>query len=353
MISAGSMAIDSEVLSLVAELDEFKGRWELLGRLAPEVLSSLRQVATIESVGSSTRIEGARLSDLEVETLLTNLDIRSFRSRDEEEVAGYAEAMNTVFDSFGHIPLTEAYIKQLHGILLRHSGKDGRHRGEYKKLPNHVEAFDPDGKSLGVVFETASPFETPRLMGELVEDTARALTAGAVHPLLSITAFIVHFLAIHPFQDGNGRLSRILTTLLLLRSGYRYAPYSSLERIVEENKDGYYRALRTAQRHIRTPDENLDAWLRFFLRILKQQKDTLLRKLEQEKRLASLPPQAERLVALARERGRITIGEAVTLLAANRNTVKGHLRKLVAAGYLVKQGDHKSAWYGPGMGGKT
>jgi Fic family protein len=161
MIKPESIPIDTEVLSLVAELDEFKGRWESLGRLAPDVLAALKHVATIESVGSSTRIEGARLSDGEVEALLAHLDMCSFRSRDEEEVAGYAQAMNTVFESFAHIPLTENHLKQLHGILLKHSSKDISHRGEYKNLPNHVEAFGPDGRSLGVVFETASPFDTP------------------------------------------------------------------------------------------------------------------------------------------------------------------------------------------------
>lgn len=138
MIKLSAMAIDATVLNLIAELDEFKGRWELLGRLAPDTLQSLRKVATIESVGSSTRIEGARLSDHEIEALLANLDINSFRSRDEKEVAGYAEAMGTGFDSWEHISLTENHIKKLHGMLLKFSRKDTAHRGEYKTLPNNV-----------------------------------------------------------------------------------------------------------------------------------------------------------------------------------------------------------------------
>lgn len=345
MIYETSITIDAQVLNLIAELDEFKGRWEMLGRLAPDKLHSLRRVATIESVGSSTRIEGAKLSDQAVELLLSNLDIRSFRSRDEEEVAGYAEVMETVFTSWEHIPFTENHIKQLHGMLLKYSSKDQTHRGDYKKLANNVEAFDADGKSLGVIFETASPFETPRIMADLLASTSQALASREMHPLLLIAAFVVHFLAIHPFQDGNGRLSRVLTTLLLLQAGYRYVPYCSLERVIEENKDGYYRALRLSQKQIRTTDEKLDDWVRFFLQSLKKQKDTLLRKVEQEKLLEGLSPTSEQILVLVRERGRLTISEAVTLLGINRNTIKLHLRQLVQQGYLHQHGSGKVTWY--------
>ena len=348
MITLTAITIDAAVLNIIAELDEFKGRWEMLGRLAPDTLQSLRRVATIESVGSSTRIEGARLSDHQVEALLANLDIKSFRSRDEEEVAGYAKAMGTLFDSWEHIQLTENHIKQFHGMLLEYSNKDTAHRGEYKKLPNNVEAFDPDGKSIGIIFETATPFDTPRLMMELVEATRKALADRELHPLLVISAFVVHFLAVHPFQDGNGRLSRVLTTLLLLQSGYRYAPYSSMERIIEENKDGYYRALRMSQKGIRTDAENLDAWCRFFLQTLKQQKDVLQLKVEREQRLENLSPVSKQLLLLSRERGRLTISDAVTLLGVNRNTAKLHFRQLVESGHLVQHGTGRATWYTAG-----
>jgi Fic family protein len=152
--------------------------------------------------------------------------------------------MELIFESFPEIDLTENHIRQLHGILLRHSEKDERHRGHYKTLPNSVEVFDESGNRLGVVFETASPFDTPRLMRELVDWTHHALETGRPHPLLVIGVFILRFLAIHPFQDGNGRLSRALTALLLLRAGYEYVPYCSLEGIIEDNKDTYYLSLR-------------------------------------------------------------------------------------------------------------
>ena len=348
MIKIATMTINTQVLKLIAELDEFKGRWEMLSKLSPDKLQSLRRVATIESVGSSTRIEGAKLSDQEVDLLLMNLDIRSFRSRDEEEVAGYADAMETVFASWELIPFTENHIKQLHGMLLRYSTKDQGHCGEYKKLSNKVEAFDADCKSIGIVFETASPFDTPRLMADLVSSTAQELANRVLHPIMVIAAFIVHFLAIHPFQDGNGRLSRVLTSLLLLKSGYRYVPYSSLERIIEESKDSYYRALRMSQKQIRTSEENLDDWVSFFLQCLKKQKDVLLRKVEQEKILERLSAVSEQLLIQAKERGRLTITEAVKLLGINRNTVKLHLRQLVQQGYLEQHGAGKATWYSLG-----
>ena len=270
-----SLNISPEILRLIAEIDEFKGAWRAMTSLAPERLAILKRVATIESIGSSTRIEGAKLSDEDVENLLGQLDRKSFASRDEEEVAGYAEAMDTVFESFVNISLSENYIKQLHGMLLRHVHKDERHRGEYKTLPNHVEARSADGKSLGVVFETASPFETPGRMQTLVAWTREAMEDKSLHPLVVTGLFVVEFLAIHPFQDGNGRLSRILTALLLLKSGYTYVPYSSLEAVVEENKESYYLALRRTQITLNNDAPDWVPWLTFFLRSLKKQKERL------------------------------------------------------------------------------
>ena len=246
-----NITITPEILKLIAEIDEFKGRWTVIQTVAPEKLTTLRRIARIESVGSSTRIEGSKLSDAEVEKLLSGLHTKSFASRDEEEVAGYADTMDMIFEGYEAIASTENHIKQLHGVLLKYSSKDQDHRGQYKTVTNHVEAFGPDGKSLGVVFETATPFETPGWMKDLVDWFNRAVEEESHHPLILIGIFIVVFLAIHPFKDGNGRLSRALTTLLLLRAGYSYVPYSSMEGVVEQNKDSYYLALRRTQQTIR------------------------------------------------------------------------------------------------------
>ncbi len=341
-------SITPELLRMIAEIDEFKGRWEALGNLPPERLSALKRIATIESVGSSTRIEGVKLGDDEIERLLSGLDVRSFRSRDEQEVAGYAELMELIFESFADIPLTENTVCQLHGILLKHSHKDERHRGGYKTLSNNVEAFDADGRSVGIIFETATPFDTPRLMEALVAWTNEALAKGKHHPLLLIAVFVVRFLAVHPFQDGNGRLSRALTTLLLLRSGYRYVPYSSLERIIEDTKDEYYMALRRAQTTLDKDELQLIDWLNFFVRAMHRQKEVLAKKIERERLmapLAPLAPLAEKILAIVREHGRVTVREAAATTKTSRNTIKDHLSKLVVAGQLVRRGRGRSTWY--------
>ena len=202
MIKAETLQIDRDILALIAEIDEFKGAWRALGTLAPERLSALRRVATIESIGSSTRIEGSKLSDREVERLLSNLHIQSFATRDEQEVAGYAEAMDLVFQSWADIAITENHIKQLHRDLLKYSDKDEHHRGQYKTNSNSVAAFDENGKQIGIVFETASPFDAPRLMQELVAFVNEAMETKRLHPLLIVGIFVVVFLEIHPLQAG-------------------------------------------------------------------------------------------------------------------------------------------------------
>lgn len=271
MIRSNTIQISPEMLGLIAAIDEFKGAWRALGALAPDRLSALRRVATLESIGSSTRIEGSRLSDREVERLLSNLQIKSFTTRDEQEVAGYAEVMDLVFASWQDITHTENHIKQLHRDLLVHSEKDAWHRGNYKTSSNSVAAFDENGAQIGIVFETATPFDTPRLMTELATWFQSERETGRLHPLLLIGLWVVVFLEIHPFQDGNGRLSRVLTTLLLLQAGYAYVPYSSLESVIEQNKESYYLALRQTQGSIRSESPNWQPWLDFFLQALAEQ----------------------------------------------------------------------------------
>ena len=339
------LQIIPEHLNLISEIDEFKGKWQALSNLAPDRLALLKRVATIESVGSSTRIEGARLTDSEVEKLLSGLSSASFRSRDEEEVAGYAGAMELIFDSYDEIQTSENQIKQIHQVLLRHSTKDARHRGEYKKFHNHVEAFSNDGRSLGIIFETASPFETPFKMSELLEWFNIQWKEREFHNLLLIAIFLVNFLAIHPFQDGNGRLSRILTILLLLKSGYFYVPYSSLERVIEDNKEQYYLALRTAQSTLYADNSRLNAWILFFLKSLRKQISVLEYKIKAEKLITQLPPLSQDIIQIAREHGKITVRDVRSITGANRNTIKAHIKKLVSRSLLEKAGEGKGTWY--------
>lgn len=347
MFNLATLHISADILALVAKIDEFKGAWRALGAIAPERLFSLRRVATIESIGSSTRIEGSKLTNQAVEALLSRLEIKKFDTRDEQEVAGYAEVMELVFGAWQHIRLTENHILQLHRDLLQHSIKDERHRGHYKTTSNHVAAFNEQGQEVAVVFETAAPFDTPRLMTELVDWYNRETTEKNVHPLLAIAVFVVVFLEIHPFKDGNGRLSRVLTTLLLLQAGYAYVPYSSLEAVVEQNKQAYYLALRQTQGTIRTDSPNWQPWILFFLRSLSSQVIRLEEKVTHEKLvLAALPALSLHIIELAQRQGRVTINEIVLASGANRNTIKAHLRKLVHAGQIQQYGAGRGVWYG-------
>lgn len=346
MLNTDTIQITPELLALLSEIDEFKGAWRALGTLAPERLNALRRIATIESIGSSTRIEGSKLTDREVEQLLANLEIRKFATRDEEEVAGYAEVMETVFHAWTDIRMTENVLKQLHGDLLKHSAKDQRHRGEYKTLRNDVGAFGPDGKMIGIVFETATPFDTPRRMSELIAWLAQAREVARLHPLIIIAVFVVTFLEIHPFQDGNGRLSRILTTLMLLQAGYTYVPYSSLESVVEHSKESYYLALRQTQTTIQSEAPDWQPWLTFFLRALQQQKRRLETKVEAERRaLLDLPELALQIIDYVRAHGRVTTRDMVREYGASPNTLKVTFGNLVEKGLLVRHGAGRSTWY--------
>jgi len=346
MLNTDTITITPELLALISEIDEFKGAWQALGTLAPERLNALRHVATIESIGSSTRIEGSKLSDREVEALLSRLDVRSFADRDEQEVAGYAQVMEFVFSSWEDIHVTENHIRQLHRDLLSQSEKDEHHRGNYKVTSNSVAAFDESGRQIGIVFEAATPFDTPRKMAELIEWLEQARETRRLHPLLVIAVFVVVFLEIHPFQDGNGRLSRVLTTLLLLQAGYAYVPYTSLESVIEHSKEGYYLALRQTQATIRGKRPNWQPWLLFLLRALQHQKRRLATKVERERLVtASLPAVAIQIVDHARDHGRVTMGDMIRVTGISRNTLKEHFRKLVDQGRMRRHGTGKGAWY--------
>ncbi len=339
------------MLRLVSEIDEFKGHWRTWQSLTPERLQGLRRVATIESIGSSTRIEGSRLSDSEVEKLLGRLETSSFITRDEQEVAGYAYVMEQVFAHFEHIPLTANLLKQLHRDLLQFSTKDERHRGEWKTLPNHVSAFDADGRELGIVFETSAPFDTVAHMEALLEWHRRAEADTGLHPLLRIGLLIVVFLAIHPFQDGNGRLSRVLTTLLLLRAEYGHVPFSSLESIIEKNKEAYYLALRRTQTTWREGEADWSSWLIFFLRSIRQQITRLEERLETTR--PQFSPLARELTKLFETRETLTNAQAVALTGANRSTLKSKFAELVAAGVIETRGKGRGGYYvrAVGLGG--
>lgn len=345
--SIHNIQLTNEILTLIAELDEFKGQWSATQALAPDRLQALKHVATIESVGSSTRIEGVKLTNTEIENLLRGIKLYSFRSRDEQEVAGYAELMELIFNSFSEINFTENYIKQLHHILLKHSPKDNRHRGDYKKFSNTVEAFGPKGERKGVIFKTATPFDTPTLTKNLIEWTNSELNHKNIHPLLIIAQFVLVFLHIHPFQDGNGRLSRALTTLLLLKMGYSYVPYSSFERVIEDSKDAYYLALRRGQSELekKTKTNGLNEWLIYFLKSMQKQKNYLSEKLKSEHLASKTSPLSLQIIEIIRAHGARSLADIVAASQANRNTIKLHIKNLVINGYLFSEGQGRGTRY--------
>ena len=268
---------NQRVLQLIGHIDGFKGKWNIAEKQENRYLKELRKIATIESIGSSTRIEGATLTDQEVQELLQDIKITKLKSRDEQEVIGYYEVLELTYENYADIKLTESYIKQLHQLLLKYSHKDERHRGGYKHLSNKVVATYPTGEQR-TIFATTEPALVAGEMQELVEWTNENLEQKNIHPLIVIGSFIYDFLSIHPFQDGNGRLSRLLTTLCLLQNDYSFIQYISFESHIEQNKKTYYEVLMNGQKNRGTTKERIDLWLIFFLESLK----TLTEKLERK-----------------------------------------------------------------------
>jgi Fic family protein len=263
--------LSNEIWAKITQIEELKGRWVASSSLSPQTLGRLKRSVLITSTGASTRIEGAKLSDEDIEKMLRGISIQKFTNRDEQEVQGYYELLLNVFDAWDNLHFNEGLIKHFHKELLKHVEKDVLHRGNYKKQENKVEMIDEAGKSIGTLFDTTPIFLTPTEMTELVEWTRRALKEKKYHPLLTIGNFIVEFLNIHPFQDGNGRLSRVLANLLLLQQGYLYMPYVSHEKLIEDNKPEYYLALRQSQKTFKTDKQDIAPWLNFFLTVLLQQ----------------------------------------------------------------------------------
>ncbi len=274
--------LPASIWQRIAQIDELKGQWVGGVKLSPQVLGRLKKSVLITSTGASTRIEGARLSDEDIEKLMRGISIQQFSNRDMQEVQGYYELLTNVFNTWDRLKFSENGIKHFHQELLKYVEKDLRHRGEYKIQENKVNMVDEAGQSIGILFDTTPAYLTPKEMQELVEWTQQANDTQKYHPLFIIANFIVQFLQIHPFQDGNGRLSRILTNLLMLQAGYAYMPYASHEKIIEDNKPDYYLALRQSQKTFKTNNETILPWLEFFLDVVHQQSLVALELLSDE-----------------------------------------------------------------------
>lgn len=309
-------------------------------------LKELRFIATVQSIGSSTRIEGATLSDNEIEKLLKKVKITIYATRDEQEVIGYTETLEFIFENYADVQLTENNIKYLHGMLLKHSTKDKHHKGEYKKLSNKVVANYAGGVQK-TIFKTTEPFLTPEAMRSAVNWANNTRKTNAMHPLIIIACFIYEFLSIHPFQDGNGRLSRLLTTLLLLRQGYAFIPYISFENYIELHRSNYYKVLMEAQQHRETSKEVITAWMLYFLSGL----ETLVQKLE-TKYLESgmggylLNSRQKRILQFIVKKQTVTVRMLDAAFAdISRNTLKKDVQHLFKEGYIKRLGTGRSTHY--------
>lgn len=341
-----SSEVYQQLSQQLSVLDTFKGIWKAKENQQGQYLKELKKIATIESTGSSTRIEGVKLTNQEIEKLLASVKITSFDSRDQQEVVGYCDALAVILDNYMDIDLTERYIHQLNGILLSHSDKDQSHKGKYKTSENKVVASYPDG-SQKVLFDTTPPHMTPLEMQQLLEWLHERLVKKDMHPLVITAGFVFEFLSIHPYKDGNGRLSRLLTTLLLLKQEYQFIQYVSFENVIESNKDEYYRVLMVGQKNRYRDHESIDAWVLFFVQCLVTLTEKLEAKYETYSKLkTALNKRQQEVLDYVAEHEPAQVGDIEKALKEySRNTLKKDLAYMVREGLLLKTGDRKGTRY--------
>lgn len=335
-----------QISKLLSQIDTFKGAWQEMEFKEARYLKELRQMATVASVGSSTRIEGVQMTDTEIEKLLGSVKINKLEKRDEQEVVGYYETLTLILENYPEIKLEERYIHQLHGILLQHSRKDKSHKGRYKQLSNKVVANYPNGTQK-VIFNTTEPHLTQHEVEQLLAWTNAALQAEEIHPLIIVGTFVYEFLSIHPYQDGNGRLSRLLTTLLLMQEEYDFVQYISFEHVIESRKDEYYKALMQGQKDRYQEEEKIDAWLIFFLKCMVDLTEKLKAKYANYRKIKlALNDRQKSILAFIKKEKTTKIGAIeAALKGESRNTIKKDLRFLLNEGLLLRTGSGRGVQY--------
>lgn len=337
---------NQKILQKISKIDQFKGEWSAIAKPENHYLQTLRRIATVQSIGSSNRIEGNTLSDAEVESLLKHIKTKKLASRDEQEVVGYYETLDIVIDNFQAIPLGHSTLHQLHQLLLKHSVKDERHRGIYKQIANQVAATFPDGTTK-VIFRTTEPFLVEKEIEEVIDWVNNHLASQELHPLILIGVFVYEFLSIHPYQDGNGRLSRLLTTLLLLRTGYTFIAYISFENIIEQQKTAYYQALIEGQKNRGQENERIDVWLLFFLDCLEIMTEKLKIKIKEYQKIGSyLSERQKKIIDFIQQNQPVQLKDISAVFPdMSANTIKKDLQYLVQQSYLEKLGSFKNTAY--------
>lgn len=333
--------INWKLINLISEIDRFDANWTAIERKEGQRnLKDLKSIATVRSVGASNRIEGNTMSNEEVDVLLKKIDITKLNDRDSQEVVGYFEVLDLISESYKNIQLTENHIKSLHNSLMKYSDKDQWHKGDYKVHSNAVEASFPDG-SRQVIFQTTEA-------GFATEDAIRQLlnwynTEKEVHPLVKVASFVYDFLSVHPFQDGNGRLSRLISTFLLLKNGYKWIQYVSFEHEIENRKNEYYQALRSCQ--AQRPNEDVTVWIQFFLSCLSNIQSQLLVKLNRSGLETQLSPKEKSIYTIIQNRPNIQSSEISEKLAIPAPTVKRILSELINKGLIEKEGSGRNVSY--------
>lgn len=332
-------SLPEQARQTIDQIDLLKSKWNTGATLDRQVLDGLKKSVLVTSTGASTRIEGSSLSDDDVERVMRGLSLQTFKDRDQQEVRGYFELLDNVFSSYQTIPFSESTIKFFHQEVLKYTDKDEQHRGEYKKTENKVAMVSPAGEPVEILFDTTEAWKAPAEMRELVEWTQQAFLEKDLHPLLVIGNFIVEFLLIHPFTDGNGRLSRVLTNLMLLQHGYAYVPYISHEKLIEANKIEYYLALRSSQTTFRSEKENLTPWMKFFNRMLQEQVEQALELISETEIAKLLSPQQQKVWEhIATTDSEFTPRDIEAACAIPRPTVSQVLKKLLKLKWIERRG---------------
>jgi Fic family protein len=339
-------SLPENIYQLIDKIDLLKSKWVSGAQLDQQTLSKLKRSVLITSAGASTRIEGSDLSDEDVERLMRGLSMQKFKDRDKQEVRGYLDLLTNIFDSYKSIPFSESTVKFFHKELLKYAEKDERHRGNYKTSENKVAMVSPTGEPIAILFNTTDPWLTPKEMQELVEWTQNALLEKQIHPLIIIGSFLVELLHIHPFTDGNGRLSRVLSNLLLLQNGYEYMPYVSQEKLIEDNKPEYYIALRQSQKTLRTDSENIVPWLTFFFKIILEQSERAVNLLSHEEVSRLLSPQQNIIwECISSQNDVVTPLQIFHATKIPRSTINQTLIKLLRLKWIEKTGLGRATRY--------
>lgn len=329
-----SLKLTMKLMNEISKIDRFDASWSIVEKREGQTLKQLKSIATVRSVGASTRIEGSKMTDAEVEVLIDKLKVSKLEERDEQEVAGYFDTFDTISESYKDIDISQGSLQNLHKILMKYCDKDEWHKGGYKKHSNAVEANHANGFKQ-IIFKTAEPgFETENAMKKLMD---WYYSDNDTLPIVKIAIFIYDFLSIHPFQDGNGRLSRLLTSLLLLKQGYSWIQYVSFEHEIENRKAEYYKVLMQTQKQ--RPNEKIDEWVVFFLDCLLNLQNQLTEKLQTQQNLTKhFAPREKNIIAFIENHPGSKSSEIADRLAIPLSTVKKLLTSMVTNKVILKYG---------------